>query len=316
MSLFTVMTTPTQIHLGAQGVVTLLNEGPATVYIESNSSVNPANAFPLRPLASMTWQAGNELWAVTSSGQARLNTNVSGYLSDPNRSSTQRLIYQFNGSFTVSESFEVGSYETLLIRYLAQPTVTVGQSHWTFVWSDDDGNAILQEDIYTWATVGIASLDVPVRGSHCEIYMVPGNAGGPPYGITIPSLKVYGSTRELPLRANAYIPVNVDGTSTLTASRNTVGINNWVYADTIAIPSWGNHLRISYFHTGTITVAGTLIVGDLWESSLIYGIMTLPTGTTDLITADFIVPTSRPLSITCSAPTGALEPILTMVWSD
>lgn len=309
MSDYLVTTTPTQLQLGYQGTVTIVNNGPSTVYLDNSSSVNTQNSFVLRPLSTMTWQPNNQLWAVAASGEARLNVNLAGYLSDQNRASVQRLILATDQ--TTTTAFEVGSYETLLLRY--QYTNAVGgkraDAQFTFTWYDEAGSPIFEETVETWLQdIVIGSINIPVKGAICVVSSVVSAA--------LNSLKIYGSTRRIPMQASNYLPTYVySGACTPDAHRGIIQIPDYDY-ELVWLPQWGNQLRVSIYVAGTVTVAGELSIGSI-TGSYNYGSITIPTGTDLKTEATFYVPNSVPLQLSATAPTPASGlAAVTLDWID
>lgn len=313
MTTVSVTTQPQQIQSGGQGIVTLINEGPATVYLDSDSSTSSHEGFPLRPLATMTWQEGAPLWAVTETGTATLNMNVSGYLSDPNRASGQRLLYR-NVAFDQTARIDVGSYETLLVRFLAKPAgIPVSLNVFAVAWMDDHGNAIIEESITMWTVTGVATMNIPVKGASCLINVETTLGAG------VEDVKIYGSTRTFPLTTSSYIPT-ASGTGSegleITHSRGCILVGNYQWGE-LWIPSWGSKLTIGFISGSAMEIDSEILVTDVEQYNAIYGRVIVEAGPLPRASVTIDVPASRPIKIQgTSGGSSSSANTLSLVWSD
>lgn len=66
---FTVNSSAQQLYPGWQDTVTLINNGPSSVWIDSSSSINLITSYRLRPNTTVTWSRKTPLWAMTEPEQ-------------------------------------------------------------------------------------------------------------------------------------------------------------------------------------------------------------------------------------------------------
>lgn len=308
MSTYTVTTSPAQLYDGSQGAVTIQNQGPATVYLDSQSSVTPSSGWILPPDSVVRWEAGRALWACTEYDSCRLNVNNVGMYSDQGNLSVQRRVYQMtdptSATSHATETFEVGGYSTLFFRaYTATDNVVIGHD---INWYDSSRELLITERVFlNKFTPGIYSLNIPVKGAYCQISM---DCVSP---WTLDQLKVYGSTRILPYTAQNYTASETSGAGIAVINRGVVSYTDADTTGVIELPSWGVNMTVAGSLTGA-GATGLILVTDA-ILGVVYGSVSLAANSHAQST--FNVPSARPLqSSFFGFTTGDINVIYS--WSD
>lgn len=143
----TLTTQPQAIDLtGEQGDFVLYNEGPDTIYLDTNGSVGSALSIPLAPLTYLPWRYQVPLWAV-SRGLSTLFSVPAMDAPTLNGSPRQQVIAKESGSAssstgaTVVSLAECAAYQSLIVSYACNLTFDVGnQIVWAVDWYDSDDN--------------------------------------------------------------------------------------------------------------------------------------------------------------------------------
>lgn len=185
---FTVGDTVTNIFpQGFQSALLIRNDGPGTVFLDSVSSVNPLNSYPLPPRSSIVWKAGTALFAISETGstiRAVINdslTDQAGYeyafLAD--------VTNTFKSGAT-SEFIEVGGFNSIRVHF--QTGSNDGHPRlFSVQWCDDPSGfretvpgrlfaTGINEDVFSFVPRTLFStIDIPVRARYCR-FAVPASA--------------------------------------------------------------------------------------------------------------------------------------------
>lgn len=234
--------------------MSLYNDGPATVYLADNGSVNSYNGFPLSPTASTEWQVNKGLWIATELGSASIFVNEAGTTMDATRAQIDRLLVSVN-SDTLPEPLEVAAFQSLILKFTVLATFTCPIS---FTWYDEDMNMIDEQEAQIWVypttNPGVLpfTITTPVRGSYVQFDLG---------GVNITDVKVYGSTRPRRFRWWHSFPVYQPGTTAGVIFCDTMGgsffVQNWD-GNPLTLPGWGPRLSMTVRTVGTI--AGNWLV--------------------------------------------------------
>lgn len=175
----------------------LTNDGPGTIFLGDDSSLSTEYGLPLPPLASIVWEEGRSLWAVSSSTAVlkygRTTNSPVGTTDDK-----QRVIYNaVLAAGSTIPRLESGSYSSLQVNVNQDSTASIDNMQLTITWRSNDG-VLLSEDIYTSAAAFNATyplrFTIPVKGAAFDT-SITGAAGSLPTNIVI-----IGSTLDSPVR--------------------------------------------------------------------------------------------------------------------
>ena len=275
MSTFAITPDPSKIYLGDQGIVTLYNEGPSTVWLDNQPGVSHLNGFELQPRGQMTWNADKELWAATRTFgainlTAKLRTSVSGGLSVTTRSQYYSLIGQSNNAFASTFipapspfGCEVGHCATVRIlrKFVRSGAFVAGQQEFLqLAWYDDDQNIVFTEQI----VANLSQLDL--LNNTTDYYLVNVPVKGRYLGIQPTStvffssayVKVFGTDQDEPYWCNSGFTPPA-GFTALQASEGMITVTN--FNGNLVIPSMGNRVGI-YCFTGGAAAAGHVNIID------------------------------------------------------
>jgi len=168
---FTIGTQPQTLFLdGEQSNVTLINDGPFTIYLDENGSVSADSSMPLPPLASVPWRANRPLWVVASGNYSTLRMARTDAAPVTPGDGKQRLLYQNLDPMprSLTSRIETGSYQSLFVSYIMDTALSTDIS---FDWYSTDG-VFLRTTRYQPGTTSAAMefrLTVPVFGAFCVI---------------------------------------------------------------------------------------------------------------------------------------------------
>jgi hypothetical protein len=300
---------------GQQGRLSILNEGPSTVYLEGDSSLTTSLAVPLPPTGIIHWDRNTPLFVKTISGEATLKVTRDGVMTDTSRATAQRIVSKQNVPSLASngthsfDSLEVGSYQTLLVRGYC-PTAIGASPHrlvWTFIWKDDDGAELYREVMNLWTVADNYALNIPVRGASCSVQVRNSDV------MTIATnVNFHATTRALPSSSQCATPVYPADFSVKRGSATVV----YTPATSYYLPSWGTQLAYTLY-VPSVTVAGLLLVIDM-ASGGYYGGVAIPVSASDqVLTGVLNVPTSAALYLAqYIAPTYGGDMRLALTWLD
>lgn len=157
---------------GVQPAMLLTNDGPGTVFLGDDSSLSTEYGLPLPPLASIVWEEGRGLWAVSSSTAVlkygRTTNSPVGTTDDKQRILLNVAQVAAGQTFAI----ETGSYQSLHINYTLPSAAYATNSIIQLAWYSSDG-VLLVQDSYT-STSAITINDnlrftVPVKGANVTI---------------------------------------------------------------------------------------------------------------------------------------------------
>lgn len=260
-----VTTTPSQIQLGGQPEVSLINSGTATIYLDNNASVSPENGFELPPTGQMTWNPRNELWAVTRRGTGTLQLSRGGRLQVTTRPTFDNKIFSQANSLG-TPTIEVGgaSSLTLVTDVYSNTSGTPVIPTYRVTWYDNDQNALAVEDYYAWAYEPQTTVvNVPVRSKYMSVLVANAGATASEYTFT-----VYGSSRVIGFASSARSDAPVfctGGYADLTYSQNSAVIVGWDMTGVIALSGVSGNVSMTFAIDGSgSTYNGYLDVIDLY----------------------------------------------------
>lgn len=334
---------PAELYpFGVQGPLTITNLGPATIYLDSDSSVGP-QSLPLGPNDAITWDGGQPLWAVArllpltsdisgseQSSRVSIIRNGGGY--SPQGDVTRRLLqdasFTFGGSaFYSTNALEVGAYQTLrLWASMTNPDGSViyatqdDKTEWRFTWYDEAGNWLSDEELWQLNCTEGVRITVPVRGSYVVAQLF---YEGPTYPnmilkeFTVTATTAPGHYQSL---------IGLQDQSLRYAGGQTVSsdgyafVPNYDFANPILLSSWGTKLSIGIVCTAAITTAGRLVVksGKTRAAEIpVFEDIELPVAAAaQRLQTTTKVPISQPIYVTGVAPTGGAPVNLTFTWED
>lgn len=335
-----ITTQPVPLDLsGMQGDFVIYNEGPDTVYLGRDGSVNKDLDISLAPLTYQPWRFGVPLWLV-SRGMSRLF--ITGAMDAPSvdGNKRQQLIYALSGtasSFTqynaVGSLAECAAYNSLTVNYTSDlaPFATSGSTiYWAVDWYDDT-QTFIQRDTYALFPPGGVSpqnaynaFTIPVKGTFFRL-----NTYSPAAAWNY-NVRVVGSTAALPLLLSPNFnssatapdqPVRFDGSGV---------IGNWT-ADycfvTHVAGTWSRlafkaikrNLKISFdFGSGANpTGAGSITVYEGINGTRIQNSQTIAAASRYQDFTFSNLPLTIPLYLSFPTnPTATLNPNMHMIWSD
>ena len=118
---YTVTDSPIQVVLDqGNSDISIINQGPSTIYLEANSSVSVLNGMAFAPMGQMTWNSGVPLWAICDTGAtSTLLINDAAGRIDASRS--RFWVQLWSQSYPAvhgitTDIVECGHTETLLIK--------------------------------------------------------------------------------------------------------------------------------------------------------------------------------------------------------
>lgn len=319
---YTITDSPIKVVLGEQQTsISLLNQGPSTVYLSGNSAVDTINGLALPPMGQMSWHPENELWAVCASGNStNLLTSVSAGKIDANRSKFWVPLSQQNcggaTSFT-SSIVECSHCNTIQIQvqerytpfHFAPPVLQA-----SFSWFDNAGNLLYVDGPYEiYALTSSLSnplvlvARVPVIGSSVQVTLT-SNPDGSAVTPTLVKLGIYGSDRLLlPISFSClgtnFVPIPANSP---TASINTVSTDAFTfvqptgtYTDLIYFANLGSRLSLSASVSG-LTAAGIKNIRIQADSTPIISTSNISTSGTPT-QVEGVVPVQKALTVGTSS---------------
>lgn len=317
MSTFSITENPSQVYLGDQSTVSLVNDGPFTVYFDENTSVDSSNGFELPPTGQMTWKGNKPLFARTAtlvSGalpagfatSARLRTTISGELSLTTRAKFYKPL-SINPPFPTPSSgricVESGHCQSLIVTYTASIADVTGAGPLNFqtLWYDESFNLLTSEiwtaqfaipgvgagsappnagNLPTWRTI------IPVKGKYCVIL---------PAFIPTPTLtcRVIGTDSILPPKCDAGVSYT-GGASVTNFSYNGRTLTfDWTGVGVITIPGNGMDVIFGISNPGA---AVSIVIGEVITAKRV-GLITVPPGSDIYSSFNLPINTNYTLSV-------------------
>lgn len=313
MTTYRVTDTPTQIVLGENGTdYSISNDGPSTVYLESNTSLTTLSGIALPPMGVMTWNSSTPLWAVCQDNQtSSLQVNLSAGRLDTSRakffSQLSSTAYTGNPVSYSIPTVECSHCETLLLNIVGvDPGNTSPPWYWLRVaWYDQNQNQISADSIEVFllqkssvqGILGTILIRLPVEGSFFSASILPqtpieGGSVAPIQNIT-----VYGSDRRFPF---SYWCTNQDlssgvvlgfatGVGSQNGSGDNVGFNLTSPYGNLYFAGLSQRVGVFYSASG-ITTAGNRRYRT--ETTVPLADIPITTGTSSAYT-EFVLPTKR-----------------------
>jgi hypothetical protein len=330
-------------YVDDQDTYTLYNDGPCSVYVGDDSSVNYTTGTLLPPLASMEWNQDQDVYAVcgliaatTLNGitlfkQATLiqqpttpnihtPNNIPLHITKPLYTAAAGTLND-NGSRNLP-IIEVGSFATIAIslEFFSLISLSIGSNmSYSITWYDENGDIVDVDIFYTWIPINgaLQYIRTPVRAVFCRIRITNSTGTQLNFGL----VTVSGSTASFRDAVSAPFANNVpvgSNTQSWKGTRVFAALDiNWDYNDVYIMPP-SNLVRIIWKYTTGVTGAGFFDVSDGVSSGISYGRMNAPIAAGgDRLAANFILPTGRPIVITnINPPTGGANPQLSLIFSD
>lgn len=289
-----VTTTPQAVILGSDGdSIVLKNDGPYTVYVDSNSSIN-SSSHAIPPTGTIAWDLNRELWIV-----ADPIAGNNGYSSVSWIPNSQPAIFGnaldgilYTTSFTdpnaanppQSTIYECTAYNSLVIS-INTPALfyAVGEAFSTFkvhsikiTWYDSTGTQLQVETMnvpaYYDGSPGLVLITVPIRGSYVAIVITPATA------LVFTTVRVLGTTRILDRGVQAGAQRTAVHYNPSLASGGATGM--FPSADSVAVISTGTLATLNVLLpspsgkllvTWTTSTGGATAVGVIAFTSAITG---------------------------------------------
>lgn len=296
--------------------MTILNEGPSTVYLDGVSSVS-VGSFALAPNSTMTWKASEPLWALTRTGSARLNVNIYGGLSITNTRQFDPLYteqFAKGDIFQTKEYVETSTYDSLYISVAMPdaPITVIGTAiNVEVFWYTEDGTALAPEFSRFWIASTPLYMTTPVKGTFALIIVTTS------VDVT-PLIRIQGSTRALAHAMQYYPPTYSESPSSaenVSWGRGIVNIRGWQKRN-VYLPAWGTIIDVTLRYSRTTTDTHTVTFVDNYDATLAYGEIDIDAGT-DVFSQTLYVPRSRGIVLqenTDETWSGSVN--ITCVWRD
>lgn len=317
---------------GFQETFTLVNNGPYTIYLDSDSSVS-TRSYPLPPTATIVWDEDRPLWVIAAGNFSELSMTRNGSFANIRQLGTLDLLQTVNSASTTVDSdfLEVAAYETLVV------VVNVSNSDGT---GPQDGftttsynrfevdyyepsalvrgvNALnLDTRIYTALNAGTIQgtiIQSPVRGPVTRVRVTPTNAGNAGVSTTV---RIFGTNRKLPERVNWYNGLDMVSFRPglpgvfVPPDQYAQGYATWDSAIILTSPTGTEYyyfnppspnVQISVRGNG-ITTAGTLTIFGVGNSQRKIGAIAVPVAAGSVVySQSFVIPTTFPCILAATA---------------
>lgn len=337
---------PAQIYpFGEQGPVTIINNGPATAFLDENSSCND-ESLPLPPNSSIIWDGSRPLF-----GKALLNPTLqaqglqflpsiisvarAGGSYDFNQNIFRRVwiennyILNLNGYSWTSPFIETSAYSTLFMYF--DYTRTGGGGTLRLVqnegvemrlsWYDIDGNLINEEEIYTLVCDDGIRLQVPTRGAAVAVTV---------YDLTsyndleIRQVRIGLTTKicNYEVQCGHQQTLQYGLSPNFLASDGFAAVVNYDFATVIYLSSWGTKLSTGLIVNAPVTAAGRITIKNGMPSNgaaliPVYEDVEIPvSGASQRLQITTKVPISQPIIVFGITPTTVGTINLTFTWED
>lgn len=301
---------------GENDAVMLTNVGPVTIYLDNNSAVND-QSYPLRPTASIPWDAERPLFAVV-----RSYPDTTGLISDQKVAPQGILEVTRNSSladktlparilvaerqYTMSNTgadmsgdmgigfLEVSSFERLTLEYQissngfgVNPAIDKFYT-WNFFWYDESFRETRRDSyLTTWRIDDFATvpsvLTITPRGQYLVLVLIcqGTNVGTDVTGRQF-TLRITGNETDdlgnYPWPSGAGSYV---GAGTYQESKNVIAVSDFTTAATeLIFLNTARRLRIFWRGTTNVTTAGVLLIRSIRQGvpAPEYGAIEIPTG--------------------------------------
>lgn len=309
MPSYTVTTSAQELYRdGLNDSLILRNDGPYTVYVDNDATVNAAShAIPptgvmpwdsLRPLyvsldPSLGSSASSSLTIIRNSSAAFFTNKIDNVLLHETWSSPGANVNPSQATL-----IEATAYETLTIS-VASPQAQINDmldAFWSFdvlvYWYDSAKNLIERTSMQMYPPMstltGTANgpirsrMNIPVKGTFVSVSVAPNYVGAATY-----DLRVLGNTRSAPDQmAFGFYDTSVWSPDALGTEqyvmKNSVALSLGSFGKAsygIYLPTLSNKLRVSWTTNSGTTVAGSIIFGNPLDFTIRYsGAITIPAG--------------------------------------
>lgn len=294
MTTFDITESVSQVHLGMQPLVTLVNDGPYSIYLGGDTTVDLLNGFELPPTGQMTWKPDVKLFACTRSitGQhnvARLRTSLAGELSLTTRAKFSKELYRqiVAAAATVFTPYlEVGHCASLILSRVLDTAPAGIPETIILSWLDENLTLVLQERYPTRlfplagisappqgiATMGVLAV-IPVKAKYLTISA---NA----YGVQS-LLRVVGTDITLPAKLDGGAGAIGSTLGSFGYDGRIARFGGWNGAGTLYFPSNGNDVTI--FVSNTAATPQILFLADENQNQTLQVINVAATSSTTVV---------------------------------
>lgn len=324
---------------GEQDSFVITNNGPYTVYVDQDSSINE-QSHPIPPTGVMVWDAGRPLWVV---GSANMETGSFSEVTITRNSSpsafsnfVDSVLYEavsgLSGFIQPSPLIETSAYKFLTLHLSCpQQELLVGSGAAIndyfgvdVIWYDNKGGTVGTERYQSLPYAGgdlslpieekAVRIVMPVRGASCTIWATINGQ------IT---MRVLGTTRDI--RAGqffgyydtgVYCTAALDPVMFIGDDAVTLDLDNRAAQTQVIIPNVAHRVKLSWGYSSGTTVAGAVDVRDARDVNNVFreGVV-LPSATVRG-SADLLLPLYFPVRLIISPPTTPAPPIfrLHLTW--
>lgn len=319
---------------GLQEAMSLVNDGPATILIDSQSSISAGQSLALPPSASIVWDADQPLYARSVGAASTLRITPNRFALDASRAGLNKLLYTSNSVFTSvtntyvsTPSVECSAYRTLIVSIVYDSGLADTVWHMKIDWYDDSGNLLLTETntIFLFDASGVGTLkwntNFPVKGAAAIVSIKADVAGSKHFNL----VQIFGTTNVLAFQATPGLNAEVRlGTHSVEYDRDAgvlaAPFDLATAGAAISLAPLGNQLSVRVFTPLGVTVAGIVRVRDSLTNVIKYGEINIPTsaaGNGNVYGSLIYVPRGRPIDVVVdAAPTYGGTARMSAVWVD
>jgi len=336
MTRVSVATQPQSIYpYGQQEAVTIVNEGPWTVFLDSDSSVSEAS-YPLPPTGTIVWAEEKPLWAVAPGGDqfkvagdpnyspSVLTMTRNSYQGVAPRAGTVDRLFKRQGVNLPADStftfptIETASYNTLFLQYNSADSGAGGgipatdRSFELFVnWTDQNGRTVGNDKYVSPSTSSLnlergVIITVPVRGARVDVIFT--YRDDTPPATSLFSFEVYGSSRIVRDRQDwmvGQLPSDYANAQSFNGAGDQASYSGY-YKQTnwdrdyepIFLNGIGNDIQLIVSYQGAVTTQGRIHVRSYYDPSILFANLVVPVfGFSQQVVSNVIIPISTPVQI-------------------
>lgn len=300
--------------------VILTNNGPGTIYLDSDSSVSDSS-FPLIPTATIVWDAHRALWCVSPGGPSTLvytrnsdSGNAGRALTSYELSNKKNVSIPGSGILPLvrlSDWFETSPYASIYM--ILEPSYSVfepDRNNVIDVVVEWRNRGVVTAVLYNFGTPnrGRATLTFPVLGDECKVSMM---AYGPLVldGKQVVSAAIYGTNRKEVERVEWIYGDGLEpgdrtpvfgyafGSTYQPWRREVQRYTDWNRATNIVLNSFARKVRVVLYISGPVTTAGFLVL-RVWNGGQQLARVPVPVNTSStVLEIDWILPIGFPCDI-------------------
>lgn len=300
---FTVSNSVTPVFpQGNQAALLLRNDGPGTVYIDSVSSVNMLNSYPLPARSSIVWKAGTPLFCVSETNSV-LRAVINQDLADDAGYGYSFLADVTSGftSTTPSSFVEVGSFSSIRLNF-KYPLIGALPDLFFLQWVDQLEDATagrlfetgIGEESFSLKAVELYNMvDIPVKARYVRFVRATGIPAGVFSTTAMPEkVLLYGTTKQVSEITYARSGEVTDGLSdwgflregdfwsASTAKTNGLGFTlPMILGATSLTPDLKPGRYTISIRCNAVTTTGNLVVRAGWNAYSTIGQVPIPTVT-------------------------------------